>query len=70
MTLSANEVLVPKVRPHQENKEKINKLLKETRAAYIGWQNDISATSKKDRFKQIQRIARRDYAPDRTPQGR
>ena len=71
MTESANMVLGPKVRYHQdsfdENNEKIITLLEKKRAGYNKWQNDMISTSKKDRFKHLQRKVQRELR--RTPRG-
>ena len=58
---SAKLTVEPKKKVHQdcfdENDECIKELLDDKKKAFIEWQNDISYTSKRDRFKHLQRQA-------------
>ncbi|KAL6488465.1 hypothetical protein MHYP_G00022060 [Metynnis hypsauchen] len=55
---TAQTVLGSKKRVHQdwfdENDEDISRLLAEKQKAFTAWQNDLSSTSKRDRFKHLQ----------------
>ena len=61
MTESAKLTIGPKKKVHHdwfdENDERIKKHLEDKKKAFIEWQNDISSTSKRDRFKHLQRQA-------------
>ena len=58
---SAKLIIGSKKKVHQdwfaENDERIKELLDDKKKAFIQWQNDISSTSKRDRFKDLQRQA-------------
>ena len=60
VTESAKLTIVPNKKVHQdwfnENDERIKKL-DDKKKAFIEWQNDISSTSKRNRFKHLQRQA-------------
>ena len=55
MIESAKLTIGPKKKVHQddENDERIKELLDDKKKAFIEWQNDISSTSKRDRFKHL-----------------
>ena len=59
VTESGKLTIGPKKKVHQdwfdENDEHIRELLDDKKKAFIEWQNDISSTSKRDRFKHRQR---------------
>ena len=59
VTESAKLTIGPKKKAHQdwfdENDERIKELLDDKKKAFIEWLNDISSTSKCDRFKHLQR---------------
>ena len=61
MIESAKLTIEPKKKVHQdwfdENDERIKELLDDKQKAFIEWQNDISTSSKHDRFKYLQRQA-------------
>ena len=61
MTESAKLTIGPKKKVHQdwfdENDERIKELLDDKKKAFIEWHNDFSSTSKRDRFKHLQRQA-------------
>ena len=58
VTESAKLTIGPKKKVHQdwfdENDERIKELLDDKKKAFIEGQNDISSTSKRDRFKHFQ----------------
>ena len=61
VTESAKLTIGPKKKVHQdcfdEKHERIKELLDDKKKAFIEWQNDISSSSKHDRFKHLQRQA-------------
>ena len=61
VTESARLTFGPKKKVHQdwfdEKDERIKELLDDKKKAFIEWQNNISSTSKQDRFKHLQRQA-------------
>ena len=61
VTESAKQTIGPKKKVHRhwfdENDERFKELLDDKKKAFIEWQNDISSTSKRDRFKHLQRQA-------------
>ena len=61
MTELAKLTIGPKKKVHQdwfdENDEHIKELLNDKKKAFIEWQNGISSTSRRDRFKHLQRQA-------------
>ena len=63
VTESAKLTIGPKKKVHQdwldEKEYHIKELLDEKEKAFIEWHNDISSTSKRDRFKHLQRQAQR-----------
>ena len=62
VTESAKLTIGSKKKVHQdwfdENDERIKELLDDKKKAFIEWQNDISSTSKRDRFKRFKRQAK------------
>ena len=61
VTESAKPNIGPKKKVHQdwfdENDEHIKELLDDKKKAFVEWQNDISSTSKRDRFKHLHKQA-------------
>ena len=61
VTESAKLTIGLKKKVHQdwfdENDKRIKELLDAKKKAFIQWQNDISSTSRRDRFKHLQRQA-------------